>query len=86
MPAGLMPVSYLEKQMLNLALGMQANSSMDFAVLFSSIERQFTVTLNEYGIEILFDCFAKDIDEAKGKAAEVYPRFKIVDVAITTLH
>lgn len=45
MPAGLMPVSYLEKQMLNLASVMQANSGMDFAVLFSSIERQFTVTL-----------------------------------------
>ena len=86
MPTGLVPVSYLEKQMLNLASVMQANSSMDFAVLFSNVERQFTVTLNEYGMEILFDCFAKDFDEAKGKAAEVYPGFKIVDVVITTLH
>lgn len=62
------------------------NSHQNFSALFGKIGRQFSVTIKEGDIEIVFDCIANDAYGAKVQAANAYPGCRVSDVCLQIIH
>ncbi len=63
-----------------------ANSHAEFAAFFGKVDRQFTVTLNQGGIEIVDSFIAENAYEAKVSALCAYPSCRVVDVGLSSIH